>query len=132
MEILKYKIKFMKKIKHENLMRYGNTFYKSYYINNAEFMVGDVEVAFDELINKRNIIPTAIIVDPPRKGLDEKTIQNILKIKPEKLVYISCNPATMVRDLAKMEEVYNIKKVQPVDMFPFTKHVECVAVIELW
>lgn len=101
-------------------------------IENAEFMVGDVEVAFDELINKKNIIPTAIIVDPPRKGLDEKTIQNILKIKPEKLVYISCNPATMVRDLAKMEEVYNIKKVQPVDMFPFTKHVECVAVIELW
>lgn len=100
-------------------------------IANAEFMVGDVEVAFDELINKKNIVPTAIIVDPPRKGLDDKTIQNILKIKPEKLVYISCNPATMVRDLAKMEEIYNVAKVQPVDMFPFTKHVECVAVLQL-
>lgn len=100
-------------------------------IKNAEFLVGDVETAFDELINKKQIIPTAIIVDPPRKGLDDKTIQNILKIKPEKLVYISCNPATMVRDLAKMEEVYNISKIQPVDMFPFTKHVECVAVLNL-
>ena len=100
-------------------------------IKNAEFMVGDVEISFDELINKKNIVPTAIIVDPPRKGLDDKTIQNILKIKPEKLVYISCNPATMVRDLSKMEEIYNINRIQPVDMFPFTKHVECVAVLEL-
>ena len=100
-------------------------------IKNAEFMIGDVEISFDELINKKNIVPTAIIVDPPRKGLDDKTIQNILKIKPEKLVYISCNPATMVRDLSKMEEIYNINRIQPVDMFPFTKHVECVAVLNL-
>ncbi|MGN1327914.1 MAG: 23S rRNA (uracil(1939)-C(5))-methyltransferase RlmD [Clostridia bacterium] len=98
-------------------------------VHNAEFMVGDVEVAFDELINKKNIIPTAIIVDPPRKGLDSKTIENILKIKPEKLVYISCNPATMVRDLAVMEEIYKIQKIQPVDMFPFTKHIECVSLL---
>lgn len=100
-------------------------------IQNAEFMVGDVEIAFDKLINKKHIMPTAIIVDPPRKGLDDKTIQNILKLKPEKMVYISCNPATMVRDLVKMEDVYNVKKIQPVDMFPFTKHVECVAVLQL-
>lgn len=100
-------------------------------IENAEFMVGDVEVAFDELINKKHIIPTVTIVDPPRKGLDNNTIENILKIKPEKLVYISCNPATMVRDLAKMEETYKIQKIQPVDMFPYTGHVECVAVLQL-
>ena len=80
-------------------------------------------------INK--VIPTAIIVDPPRKGLDEKTIQNILKIKPEKLVYISCNPATMVRDIAKTEGVYVAEKIQPVDMFPYTSSVECVAVLKL-
>lgn len=79
-------------------------------MDNAEFICGDVEFAFDELINKKKIIPTAIIVDPPRKGLDEKTIQNILKIKPEKLVYISCNPATMVRDIAKTEGVYVAEK----------------------
>ena len=65
------------------------------------------------------------------KGLDEKTVQNILKIKPVKLVYISCNPATMVRDIAKLEEVYEVKKIQPVDMFPYTSHVECVTVLQL-
>ena len=85
----------------------------------------------EKVINKKKIIPTAIIVDPPRKGLDEKTIQNILKIKPEKLVYISCNPATMVRDIAKTEGVYVAEKKQPVDMFPYTSIVECVAVLKL-
>lgn len=100
-------------------------------IQNTEFIVGDVEKAFDELLNKRQIIPTAIIVDPPRKGLDETTIQNILKVKPKKLVYISCNPATGIRDLSKMEETYNITKIQPVDMFCFTKHIEIVSVLEL-
>ena len=100
-------------------------------VKNAEFICGDVEFAFDELINKKKIISTAIIVDPPRKGLDTKTIQNILKIKPEKLVYISCNPATMVRDISKMEEVYVAEKIQPVDMFPYTSSVECVAVLQI-
>lgn len=100
-------------------------------VTNTEFITGDVEFAFDELINKRKIIPTAIIVDPPRKGLDNKTLQNILKIKPKKLVYISCNPATMVRDLSKIEEIYDIKKIQPVDMFPFTSHVEVCVLLEL-
>ena len=100
-------------------------------MDNAEFICGDVEFAFDELINKKKIIPTAIIVDPPRKGLDEKTIQNILKIKPEKLVYISCNPATMVRDISKMEEAYAAEKIQPVDMFPYTSSVECVTVLKI-
>ena len=98
-------------------------------IQNIDFIVGDVEQAFDELINKKNIIPTAIIVDPPRKGLDDRTIENIIKVSPNRLVYISCNPATMVRDLAKLEDTYTITKIQPVDMFPYTKHVECVAVL---
>ena len=55
----------------------------------------------------------------------------ILKIKPKKIVYISCNPATLVRDLSKLEEKYNIEFIKPVDMFPFTVHVECLAVMEL-
>lgn len=100
-------------------------------IQNIEFIVGDVEFAFEELINKRNVAPNVIIVDPPRKGLDNKTIENILAIAPDRVVYISCNPATMVRDLAKLENIYNINKIQPVDMFPFTKHVECVSVLKL-
>ncbi len=100
-------------------------------VKNIEFICGDVEVAFDGLINKEKIVPSAIIVDPPRKGLDNKTVENIAKIQPAKLVYISCNPATMVRDLAKLEGIYNIKTIQPVDMFPWTSSVECVAVLQL-
>ena len=100
-------------------------------VKNIEFICGDVEVAFDELINKEKIVPSAIIVDPPRKGLDNKTVENITKIKPTKLVYISCNPATMVRDLAKLEDIYNIKTIQPVDMFPWTNGVESITILEL-
>lgn len=100
-------------------------------VKNIEFICGDVEVAFDELINKEKIVPSAIIVDPPRKGLDNKTVENIAKIKPAKLVYISCNPATMVRDLAKLEDIYNIKTIQPVDMFPWTNGVESITILEI-
>lgn len=100
-------------------------------IKNAEFIAGDTEIILDDLINNKKIIPNIIMVDPPRKGLDNKSIENILKVKSEKLVYISCNPATLVRDLAKLEEFYEIKKIQPFDLFPFTKHVECVCVLNL-
>lgn len=100
-------------------------------VKNIEFICGDVEVAFDELINKEKIVPSAIIVDPPRKGLDNKTVENIAKIQPAKLVYISCNPATMVRDLAKLEDIYNIKTIQPVDMFPWTNGVESITILEI-
>ena len=100
-------------------------------VKNIEFICGDVEVAFDELINKEKIVPSAIIVDPPRKGLDNKTVENIAKIQPAKLVYISCNPATMVRDLAKLEDIYNIKTIQPVDMFPWTNGVESITILEV-
>ncbi len=100
-------------------------------INNIEFICGDVEEAFDELIKKEKVKPDVIIVDPPRRGLDVKTIGNIMKLKTSRVVYISCNPATMVRDLKLMEELYEVVEVQPVDMFPFTSHVECVAVLQL-
>ena len=100
-------------------------------INNVEFICGDVEDAFDELIKKEKIKPDVIIVDPPRRGLDEKTIENIMKLKTGRVVYISCNAATMVRDLKMMEDMYEVKEVQPVDMFPFTSHVETIAVLKL-
>jgi len=100
-------------------------------VENVDFYAGDVEFVLDDLINKNGIIPDIIMVDPPRKGLDNNSIQNILKIKPKKLIYISCNPATLVRDLAKLEKDYDISKIQPVDMFPWTSHVECVALLEL-
>lgn len=98
-------------------------------INNIEFICGDVEEAFDELIKKEKVKPDVIIVDPPRRGLDVKTIGNIIKLKTSRVVYISCNPATMVRDLKLMEELYEVVEVQPVDMFPFTSHVECCVVM---
>lgn len=100
-------------------------------IDNAEFIAGDTEIILDDLINNKKIIPDVVMVDPPRKGLDNKSIENILKIRPDRFVYISCNPATLVRDLAKFEDVYDISEIQPVDMFPFTSHVECVAVLQL-
>ena len=98
-------------------------------IENIEFTCGDVEKVLENLLHEKHITPNAVFVDPPRRGLDDTTINNILKLSPEKLVYISCNPATMVRDLSKLEEKYNIKEIQPVDMFPFTSHVECVSVL---
>ena len=100
-------------------------------IKNVEFISGDVENILTDLIENKKIIPDIIMIDPPRKGLDNKTIENILKIRPKKLVYISCNPATLIRDLSKLENIYNICEIQPVDMFPFTSHVECVAVLQL-
>lgn len=102
---------------------------KMNYIENTEFLAGDVEIVLDNLINKNEIVPDIVMVDPPRRGLDNRSVENILKIKPKKLVYISCNPATLIRDLAKLEKFYEIKKIKPVDMFPFTNHVECVAVM---
>ena len=100
-------------------------------VDNTEFIAGDVEIVLDRLINKEHIIPDVVMVDPPRKGLDSKSIENLLKILPKKLVYISCNPATLVRDLSKLEDKYKITMIKPVDMFPFSKHIECVSLLKL-
>ena len=100
-------------------------------ISNTEFYAGDVEIVLDNLINTRGISADIVMFDPPRKGLDKNTINNILKIRPKKIVYISCNPATLIRDLSMFEEQYEIKTIVPVDMFPWTSHVECVSVLQL-
>lgn len=96
-------------------------------INNAHFIAGDTEIVLDDLIKNKNIIPDVIIVDPPRRGLDLTSINNIMKAKPRKVVYISCNPASLARDLHILEDEYKIENIQPFDMFCFTSHVECVA-----
>ena len=98
-------------------------------IENAEFYAGDVEELLPKIIKKENIKPNVVFVDPPRKGLDTKTIEVLKQLKPEKIIYISCNPATLARDLTLLDETYEIKEVQPVDMFPFSKHVECVCML---
>ena len=100
-------------------------------VENIEFMTGDVEKVLTNLIEKKQVYPDVVMVDPPRKGLDNTTINNILAVEPKKVVYISCNPATMVRDMKLLEEKYEVNEIQPVDMFPFTSHVECVAVLQL-
>ena len=100
-------------------------------VSNIEFLAGDVEVVLDEIVNKNNVSADVVLVDPPRRGLDMTSVNNILKIRPKKLVYISCNPATLVRDLKEFENLYNINEIIPVDMFPFTSHVECVSMLQL-
>ena len=96
-------------------------------IDNVEFIAGDTEQVLTDLIENKKIVPNIVLVDPPRKGLDNITINNILKIKPRKVIYISCNPASLVRDLSKLENMYDVISLQPFDMFPFTSHVECCA-----
>lgn len=99
-------------------------------VTNAEFIAGDVQNILEDLFYNKKIIPDVVVVDPPRKGLDTISLDNIMKIKPKKIVYISCNPATLIRDLSKLEEVYEVKFIKPVDMFPFTSQIECVTVME--
>ncbi len=98
-------------------------------IENIEFIAGDTEKILDDLIKIAK--PDVVFVDPPRKGLDKISISNILKVEPKKIIYISCNPASLVRDLKELEEKYEICKITPIDLFPFTSHVECVAVLQL-
>lgn len=100
-------------------------------IENAEFFVGDVENALPEFISQRNIRPDVVFVDPPRKGCDKLALDTIKKIEPKRIVYISCNPATLARDLKILEEKYELKNISICDMFPFTSHVECVSVLNL-
>lgn len=100
-------------------------------IENAEYFAGDTEKLLTDLIENKRIKPDVIVVDPPRKGLDNTTVNNIIKIKAQRVIYISCNPATLIRDLAKLEETYIIESLQPVDMFPFSYHCEVVAVLQI-
>ncbi|SIR47762.1 23S rRNA (uracil(1939)-C(5))-methyltransferase RlmD [Priestia flexa] len=96
-------------------------------IDNAEFEVGEAEVVIPNWY-KQGIKADVIVVDPPRKGCDEALLKTILKMKPKKVVYVSCGPATLARDLKILEEGgYQTVEVQPVDMFPHTTHVESVS-----
>jgi 23S rRNA (uracil1939-C5)-methyltransferase len=100
-------------------------------ITNCEFFVGDMKVVFNEAFIAQHGKPDVIITDPPRDGMHKDVIEQILKISPEKVVYVSCNSATQARDLALMDEKYKVTRVRPVDMFPQTHHVENVVLLEL-
>jgi 23S rRNA (uracil1939-C5)-methyltransferase len=96
-------------------------------IINAEFAAGEAEVVIPKWYKEGNNADV-LVVDPPRKGCDETFLQTIIEMKPQKVVYVSCNPATLARDLRILEDGgYKTVEVQPVDMFPQTTHVECIS-----
>jgi len=97
------------------------------HIKNATFICGDVKNSIQNL----NFHPDVIIVDPPRAGLDRETIDNLLAWKTKKIIYVSCDPMTLGRDLQLLQEKYNIVEITPVDMFPNTYHVESVCLLNL-
>lgn len=100
-------------------------------ITNVEFHCGDMAKLLDEDFIAEHGKPDVIVTDPSRVGMHPKVLAQILKTAPEKIVYVSCNPATQARDLYFLDEKYEVKKVQPVDMFPQTHHVENVVLLHL-
>ncbi|CRK82353.1 23S rRNA (uracil(1939)-C(5))-methyltransferase RlmD [Neobacillus massiliamazoniensis] len=99
-------------------------------MTNADFAVGEAEVVIPKWYKEGNAADV-LVVDPPRKGCDEALLQTIIEMKPKKVVYVSCNPATLARDLRILEDGgYKTLEVQPVDMFPQTTHVECCALLK--
>ena len=101
----------------------------SHKINNGEFIAAKVEDVLPELLRKFSIGKTAVILDPPRKGCWPETLELLRQTKPAQVIYVSCHPATMARDLNILcaDGVFELVRVQPLDMFPQTQHVECVA-----
>ena len=99
-------------------------------ISNCEFYVGDMKVVFNENFIAQHGKPDVIITDPPRDGMHKDVIEQIMKIEPSRIVYVSCNSATQARDLALMDSKYKVSRVRPVDMFPQTHHVENVVLLE--
>ena len=99
-------------------------------IDNTVFYAGDMKEVLNRQFIEKNGKPDVIILDPPRAGLHEDVVGVVLEAAPDRIVYVSCNPATQARDIALMDEKYKVTKVQPVDMFPHTHHVENVVLLE--
>ncbi|KAF5068060.1 23S rRNA (uracil-C(5))-methyltransferase RlmCD [anaerobic digester metagenome] len=100
-------------------------------ISNTVFYSGDMAKVLTSEFIMKNGKPDVVVTDPPRAGMHEKVVKSILEAAPEKIVYVSCNPATQARDISLMAAQYRISQVQPVDMFPHTHHVENVCLLEL-
>ena len=96
-------------------------------VKNIDFILGKVENLVDKISNKFD----TVILDPPRSGLDKKVIETLLKVKTKNIIYVSCDPITLARDLKLLEDDYNIIEITPYDMFCNTYHVECVSVLKL-
>ena len=95
-------------------------------VANCRFISGDIRHTLSQLAAR----PDVMVIDPPRAGMHESVVQQILAMAPPRIVYVSCNPATLARDLALLKEAYRVVQVQPVDMFPHTFHIESVAQLE--
>jgi len=100
-------------------------------IDNTSFFAGDILKILDDDFIDKNGKPDFIITDPPRAGMHENVIRQIMKVSPDRIVYVSCNAATQARDAAILSEKYSVEKCQPVDMFPQTHHVENVMLLKL-
>jgi 23S rRNA (uracil1939-C5)-methyltransferase len=92
-------------------------------VHNCRFISGDIRYTLEQIGTR----PDVMIIDPPRAGMHQDVVQQVLAMSPEKIVYVSCNPATLARDIALLKEAYHVAEVQPVDMFPHTYHIESVA-----
>ena len=99
-------------------------------IGNCEFIAGDMKDVLTDDFIAANGQPDVIITDPPRAGMHPDVVQTILNAAPQRVVYVSCNPATQARDLQMMDNLYKVAAYQPVDMFPHTHHIENVALLE--
>lgn len=101
------------------------------HVGNVEFVAGKAEEVLDEW-KKEGVQADVLIVDPPRKGLAPEFVESVIDMAPKKMVYVSCNPATLARDCRLLVDGgYQLEKVQPVDLFPYTTHVECVVLMSL-
>ena len=92
-------------------------------VENVKFIVGDVRDTLSRIEQRADVM----IIDPPRAGMHEDVVKQVLAMAPPKIVYVSCNPATLARDIGLIKDKYTMAGVQPVDMFPHTPHIECVA-----
>ena len=100
-------------------------------ISNVVFFAGDMKDVLNQNCTKRNGKPDVVITDPPRAGMHPDVLARLLEMEPPKIVYISCNPATQARDITELAKKYTVEKVQPVDMFPHTHHVENVVLLRI-
>jgi 23S rRNA (uracil1939-C5)-methyltransferase len=100
-------------------------------IENTRFFAGDMKTLFTDSFVRENGRPDVLVTDPPRAGMHQKVVEQILRASPRRIVYVSCNPATQARDVEMLGRDYSLEKIQPVDMFPHTHHVENIALLEL-
>ncbi|MBW1868046.1 MAG: class I SAM-dependent RNA methyltransferase, partial [Deltaproteobacteria bacterium] len=96
-------------------------------VENCRFICGDIREKLADITFR----PDLLIIDPPRAGMHKDVLAQAMALSPERIVYISCNPATLARDLSEMTSGYKVLEIQPVDMFPHTYHIEAVAKLAL-